>query len=109
MTSLLEEIKSKDFNDKEKEIEMIMKKEQSINDYYDKLIEIDDEYHDTFMYYRQLMAKYRDLYNNLSIFNVFERKRMLDISITIQRLIIKTFMDYYNYFYYNKTIIFRRF
>ena len=31
---LLNEIKPKDFNDKEKVIEMIMKKKQSINDYY---------------------------------------------------------------------------
>jgi hypothetical protein len=44
------------------------------------------------------MAKYRDLYNNLSIFNVTEKKRMLEISVTIQKLIIETFMDYYNGF-----------
>ncbi len=31
---LLDEIKPKDFNDKEKVIEMLMKKKQSINDYY---------------------------------------------------------------------------
>jgi len=34
------------------------------------------------MYYRILMAKYRDLYNNLSIFNVTEKKRILEISVT---------------------------
>ena len=28
------------------------------------------------------MAKYRDLYNNLSIFNVTEKKRILEISVT---------------------------
>ena len=95
---LLDEIKPKDFNDKEKIIEMIMKKKNSIIDYYNKLIDIDEDYHDNLLYYRRLITKYRDLYNNLSIFNVTEKKRMLEISVTIQKLIIETFMDYYNGF-----------
>ena len=53
---------------------MILKK-QSINNYFDKFIQIDDDFHHSFNYYQKIIEKNRVLYNNLFIFNFIEKKK----------------------------------